>query len=596
MALMLGGLLLWGGSSGQLIPGLPFKDSDDVMRMLQVLALREGGGWYDLTQYRINPPDGLIMHWSRLPDLPLLGVLALAEPGLGRDCAILLAASLVPVLLGVGYFFAFVWASRPLIEDAGSAGMAQAGLIALAAFLPLLSFSAGRIDHHGWQLLLAVLQAGALLRIAAGAGGTGMPLLAGLCTALGLWIGAEAIPILAFAALALIGLWWREGLQAARALALLGMSAMTATLLILPLALPPGQRWVTVCDAFSPISLGLTAAVALFGLGAYLGERRGLTLTPTRRVLLSLGLGLPLLALLSLLFPQCLAGPYGQLSPEAVELVANTGESVPIGNLLGEKPATATYLLFLPLAALVIAGWRLATDWKTPGSRWLALFILLAGSFLLPWWQTRGIHLTSVYAALALTWLAVRLTAAADRQPAMAHRIIRRVGPALLVVLLPGAAALAVAAFGGEDEAPDGQECDLTAAIAYLNQPALRQQAPLLIAAHDNHSAPLLWHTLHAVLGGLYHRNAAGLRDNQTILTQDEAKVREAVQRRRVDFLLLCPFKPQDQDQDQTGEGVRTFRERLLAGEDATWLERLPVNGQALLLRVLEERAAGPAQ
>ena len=597
MAFILVGFLLWGGGSGQLIPGLPFKDSDDVMRMLQVLALHDGGGWYDLTQYRINPPHGLAMHWSRLPDLPMLGVLALTEPWLGRDEAILLAATLVPVVLGVGYFYAFVWAARPLYGTAGSAGMAQAGLIVMAAFLPLLSFSAGRIDHHGWQLLLAVLQAGALLRIAAGARGVGLPFLAGLCAALGLWIGAEAIPILAFAALALISLWWREGGQGAWALTLLGLSAMIAALLILPLASPPDQRWVTVCDAFSLVSLGLTAAVALFGLGANLGEWRELTPTPSRRVILAFGQGLPLLALLVLAFPQCLAGPYGLLSPEAAELVANTGESVPMGTLLVDKPATATYLLFLPVVALAIAGWRLAAEWRTPGSPWPALFILLVGSFILPWWQTRGIHLTSVYAALALTWPAVRLSTIANRQPTMARRIIRRVGPALLVVILPGFAALAVAALEGGKEEADGLECDLTPAIAYLNQPALRQQAPLLVAAHDNHSAPLLWSTPHAVLGGLYHRNAAGLRDNQAILTQDEAGVREVVLRRGVDFLLLCPAKSQDQNRGQdlgrAGKAKFTFPDRLLAGAEAIWLERVPIPGQALLLRVVKEGEGG---
>ena len=44
------------GARHELIPGLPFKDSDDVMRMLQVLALRDGGDWYDLTHRQLAIP------------------------------------------------------------------------------------------------------------------------------------------------------------------------------------------------------------------------------------------------------------------------------------------------------------------------------------------------------------------------------------------------------------------------------------------------------------------------------------------------------------------------------------------------------------
>lgn len=151
-----------------LIPDLPFQDSDDVMRMLQVLAWRDGGGWYDLTQYRINPPAGLAMHWARPPDLPLLGTLVLSELWLGRADAIRFTATLVPALLALAYFAAFVWAAQPLT---GRAASPQAGLIALTASLPLLVFNAGRIDHHGWQLILALMMAGALLRLAAGGAG-----------------------------------------------------------------------------------------------------------------------------------------------------------------------------------------------------------------------------------------------------------------------------------------------------------------------------------------------------------------------------------------------------------------------------------------
>ncbi len=50
-------------------------DTDDNMRMSQVRALLAGQDWFDLRQHRLNPPLGADMHWSRLVDLPLAGLI-----------------------------------------------------------------------------------------------------------------------------------------------------------------------------------------------------------------------------------------------------------------------------------------------------------------------------------------------------------------------------------------------------------------------------------------------------------------------------------------------------------------------------------------
>ena len=76
-----------------------FRDTDDYMRLVQVLDLLDGAGWYDLRQERLNPPDGVAMHWSRLPDLPLAGVIALLEPITGRERAVMAAGIAIPAAL-----------------------------------------------------------------------------------------------------------------------------------------------------------------------------------------------------------------------------------------------------------------------------------------------------------------------------------------------------------------------------------------------------------------------------------------------------------------------------------------------------------------
>ena len=65
------------------IHGFALGDTDDNMRMMQVRALLAGQDWFDLRQYRLNPPIGANIHWSRLVDLPLAGLILLLRPFVG---------------------------------------------------------------------------------------------------------------------------------------------------------------------------------------------------------------------------------------------------------------------------------------------------------------------------------------------------------------------------------------------------------------------------------------------------------------------------------------------------------------------------------
>ncbi|MEQ9315131.1 MAG: hypothetical protein RLN72_04715, partial [Henriciella sp.] len=73
--------------------------SDDMMRMQQVRDLITGqNGWYDVSQDRLLTPEGGAMHWSRVPDLFLAGVVWIAQPIVGRAMAEGIAVTLWPAL------------------------------------------------------------------------------------------------------------------------------------------------------------------------------------------------------------------------------------------------------------------------------------------------------------------------------------------------------------------------------------------------------------------------------------------------------------------------------------------------------------------
>jgi len=625
LLLMLAGLMLalclWRADAGPIIGGLPFKDSDDIMRLLQVQRWLETGAWFDFTQPRLNPPAGVVMHWSRLPDLPLAAVIWFSAPLLGAEHAALLAAWLVPPLLGVAFLAAFVWAAGPLT---GSAGRPYAGLMVLALSIPSAAFAAGRIDHHGWQLLLATLSAGALLRLQANSPRvpeSTRALLAGLIGlsgALGLWIGAEAIPAVAFAAAVLTLGWLRQGRLGALALFWYGLALSLASLLILPLALPLQSLWslaapaARACDAFSWVSIGLAATVLLFALGALLAERRLPAANPLSRATAAILIALPLLGLLYVLFPHCAGGPYSGLTPTVEQLITRISEAQSLSSLLQTRPATAAQYAVLPLF-----GWLLCATWLMraavgrplnlrsarrlgldPGpdplqEPILALMLLITGGLLLQFWQLRGSALANLYAGLACAAWAAAVGARIRPAQPLPLRLLRRAGPVVLVGLLPILSGLAVSQTvemaqtamknqAKELESGDQADCDLPAVAERLNQPDLIANGPLLIAAPINLGAPLLWLTPHQVLSAPYHRNAQGIEDALQSFFADAAQARAVVERRGIDLMLICPHDPVATHERR--DAVTLFYDQLRAGDTPDWLTALPFAGKARLL------------
>jgi hypothetical protein len=66
------------------------------MRLQQVRDWLAGQSWFDVTQYRVDPPHGLPMHWSRLLDVPLAAVILLVRPFAGQPAGELAACIVVP--------------------------------------------------------------------------------------------------------------------------------------------------------------------------------------------------------------------------------------------------------------------------------------------------------------------------------------------------------------------------------------------------------------------------------------------------------------------------------------------------------------------
>lgn len=558
------------------------RGPDDSMRMVQVVDWLDGQAWRDTAQYRLAPPDGVAMHWSRLADVPLAAAVAAAEGPLGRDGALNAAAIVVPALLGGFLVALFFWAAAPLAPGA----RIMAPLTAVPALLlPLTQFRPGRVDHHGLQLVLVALAMGFLIR-SLGTGRVREAAAAGGVAGASLVVGLETLPFAAtaMALLALAAVWHRDGAASLAAFGTaLGMVAAALLLLTAPLS-----EWTTVaCDRASRPHLAAAAACAATGIVAVVLRRIRPSSGWRLRLAAVGGAGVAGLALVAALHPQCASGPYAELAPEIRYWFDNVREVRTLPGFLADRPGTAASYALLPLAAVAVAALRFVRPRRAHAVVLQDIALLglaLSGTAVLAW-QIRGVGYAGLTAAVALVPLAAALNARAGRLPRLAARLGCRLAiPAACAatVFLPVAIQLA-AREPAEDS--DDPVCDLGGVLDALDD-------PLRLAAPIDFGPEILLRSPHAVLAAPYHRNVEGLADHRRIFAGDEAEALAVVAHREIDAVLFCP-----RSVHFTGHPGKPgfLNERLAEDRPPAWLVPVAHSGALALYRVDLERATGDA-
>ena len=89
-------------------------DTDDNMRMMQVRGLLHGQGWFDLANSIGSP--GANIHWSRLVDLPIAGLILVLRPLLGGAAAERWAVGIAPMLPYLLLLFSVALTVRRLVD------------------------------------------------------------------------------------------------------------------------------------------------------------------------------------------------------------------------------------------------------------------------------------------------------------------------------------------------------------------------------------------------------------------------------------------------------------------------------------------------
>ena len=224
-------------------------DTDDNIRLMQVRAWMAGQGWYDLRQYRLNPPVGFDIHWSRIVDLPIAGLILFFRLFTTPAWAERLACGLAPLLPLSVVMLALSATLRRLVSAyAWPVGL---GLL-LCANSTMLMFMPMRIDHRGWQLAMLAVTVAGLCDPEGRRGGA----LVGLASAASLAIGLEMLPYAAMAGAILTLRWVWDRAEAPRlavyALTLGGGSAAGFA------AFASNANYAMRCDALTPVWLSVT--------------------------------------------------------------------------------------------------------------------------------------------------------------------------------------------------------------------------------------------------------------------------------------------------------------------------------------------------
>lgn len=531
--------------------------TDDTMRLVEVRDLIGGQAWFDVFQYRMNPPSGTSMHWSRIIDAPLAGLILLLKPLLGTHNAQALTLYFWPTLL-LAIALALVAAIARQMSNSTTPVIAAVALAVLS--LPaLVHFRAGAIDHHNAQivLLLALVLTTAQIEQSAGKAALG-----GLMASLSLAIGIEMLPAIAAIGVAVFGLFVWRGAAVARQVGAFGAGLAASSLLLAPALMSLSSLSAPVCDAFGGPVLLLTVGggislMLMVGIDRYRS-------TLGMRVISGVTLAIALIGSFLASFSGCIASPFGHLDPIVISLwVNNIGEAISFARMLQLFPEKIGAYYIFPIMTLGLAVMALVRSDPAERFRWIVALAALAALVGFGFWQIRGLAAASIVgapvfaASLGFLW---------PRFASGARLLLVSVAasPFSLDVVGLSAKPMLDAIFRSE-AVGDLSPCRSLSDIVSLKRlPTGRVMAPLDLGP------AILAETGHDVFAGPYHRNNDGNAALIRLMLATPSEAKQILSDRRVDYVVTCSAAPDRNIVKLSPEGLEA---RLGRSETPDFLE-----------------------
>jgi hypothetical protein len=520
-------------------------DTDSYMRVLRIMDLYNGGGWYDTVTPKLGAPEGLSLHWTRPVDILILVPALFAHLfGAPVDRAVYWIGASFSTICQILACFAAAWAAKPLW---GSPGHRFAALILLTNAAAFGYGIIGRPDHHTLLMLLTALMLGAMIRAAlvglSPAEQRRWSVLGGLCAGFGVWISPEMmVPI--GPVIATLGLFWldapldkkrlpeteiRDWAGPAAAFSL----AMAAVILVsIPIEHPP-SRWLT--PEYDKVSIPYLVLPLLWAMVFLLAQRvrAGVLL----RGLAGGGLALLGLGLLLVLYPDLLLGPLSVDPRLKTDFLDTVNEMQPLWPTRLERLRS-----FLPLAGQAVTAIVLLPfafrAWKN-GKRWSALLLTMAFGFMLIGAMLHarlGVELAPSVAIICAGFFFL-----AEKKLAGKSRLIRTPTLVLVAVWLT-CGPLFSAQF--LPPAPEGAGCPTAKLAEWLNtaRPG-KGEAPIVMTDDISYAPELAFRTPYRFVAGPYHRNPQAIFDTADAM-RDQSDGYPAAQaileKRQVSLVIRC--------------------------------------------------------
>ena len=550
-------------TNGGAMFGRRFPDPDDILRLVQVRDLLAGQNWFDVTQHRVDPlRGGVSMHWSRLVDLPLAFVILVFQPFVGQPMAETVALVAVP-LLTLGCALLLVGRIAWRLFGAEVAGLA---CLAMALSVPVIGqMRPMRIDHHGWQIVLALIAVNGMMARSPRLGGW----IAGLAMAAWLAISIEGLPLAALISAILALRWLRGGESTGESRAWLVnlMHGLSAGSIGLFLATRGASDLVNHCDAISPVHLAMFAWGALVVTVLKAGRPAGWTV-----IGFALAAG-GALAMLIYAAPRCASGAFVELDPVVRRFwYDNVAEGLPIWHQpLAEMLQVAVPPIFAILASIKLAAG--SRDWLRRW--WIDYTILLCGAFAIALLVARAGAVVGALSAVPLGWQISQWLRSARTQRRISRKVAAMAG--LAAALLPATPITFYTLI-----APAHAGIPLARGSGAVSSCRLDRAAPLVaklprgdLLVPLDIGPSLLLDTPHTVVATGHHRGSRAMREVIDAFTGDAVAARALVARRGIDYVALCP------DLNEPAMYYRTapngFAAQLRDGHAPPWLVPVPM-------------------
>ena len=549
------------------VPLSRFHDPDDAMRLLEVRDWLAGQSWWDVSQHRLGGGTTFAMHWSRLIDLPIAAVIGGLTPLVGAPAATSAALIAVPLLT---LFFAILLAAA-LTLRMNAMPQVRTAILLVPISSPLLAqLQPGRIDHHGWQIVLALAATLALATRSTWRSG----FLAGLALGTLITISFEGLPF-ALAAVAVAAIVWAiDPTRRSQAVALTATLAGWA--ILLQIATRGPGFWRPACDAVAPAWLAALIVAALaFAVITALPLRSRIGRLATLAVP-----GIASGAVAIWLAPDCvLGGPFAMLDPFVRQWWF---DNVPEGLPIWRQPFNVIVPTYaLPVIGMIGSVLALRRADEERRDAWRMTIALQGCALLLALLVLRAGGTAN---ALAIPGAAVLATAALERArriDAVVPRILATLGTYVLIapsiiflavmVLWPAQEALAGPVAAGIR--PACTSGDDVGALAEL--PRARLFAPLDIGPE------LLLRTRHEAISSGYHRNNAGMHLVMAAFMGNADDARRAVAATGATYVVGCPGTSETSLYDDVAPNG--LWARLERGERFDWLQPVPIRGSPVL-------------